>query len=160
VRFSVDSNVLVYAFLLEDKRKHTIASELMIRAMLLDCVLPAQVLGEFLNVVRRKKPSAFGEAQAQVQRWVDTIQIVETGTAQIIAGARLASKHKLQLWDGIIWQVARSAHAVLFLTEDLQDHVTIEGMKALNPFQPENDAELQALLRSADLEIDWPDDCR
>jgi predicted nucleic acid-binding protein len=148
VRFSVDSNVLVYAFLREDDRKHRIASEVMIRAMLLDCVLTAQSIGEFLNVVRRKSADLFDEARAQAERWVETMQVADTSVADVVRGAEFAAKHKLQLWDGIIWQVARSAHAVLFLTEDLHDQLTLAGMKALNPFAPVNEAELNDLLSS------------
>jgi predicted nucleic acid-binding protein len=155
VRFSVDSNVLVYGFLVEDEGKHAIASDLMIRAMLLDCVLPAQVLGEFLNVVRRKKPALFGHALAQAERWAETLQILETGAEQVLSGATFAAKYKLQLWDSIIWQTARSAHCVLFLSEDLQDHLSIDGMKVLNPFNSTNEQELKALLSSVDDQIEW-----
>ena len=52
-RFTIDSNVLVYAFIRSDLRKHKIAAEIMYRAMGLDAVLTAQVLAEFLNVIRR-----------------------------------------------------------------------------------------------------------
>lgn len=155
MKFSVDSNILVYAFLRDDERKHAIASELMVRAMLLDCVLPVQTIAEFLNVVRRKRGEVFKESGEQAERWIETFQIIETGAAHVLSGAEFAAKHKLQLWDSIIWQVARSAHATLFLSEDLQDGLSIQGMTVLNPFIPANEAQLRALLSSADDEIDW-----
>ena len=154
MRFAVDSNILVYALDRTDSRKHEIASRVMKSAPLLDCVVPAQVLAEFLNVIRRKSPPYFEQACAQAERWIDILTMLETTSDHILQGAKFAARHKLQLWDSIIWQIARSAHAVLFLSEDLQDQ-QIDGMKIVNPFNPANDAELHALLSSADHQIDW-----
>ncbi len=155
MRFSVDSNVLVYSFLRDDERKHQIASDLMIRAMLLDCVLAAQTIAEFLNVIRRKRVDLFGEARAQARRWCETIKILDTAGEDVIRGADFSAKHRLQLWDSIIWQVVQRAHSVLFISEDLQDQLSIDGMKALNPFSTANEAELRHLLSSTDDEIAW-----
>lgn len=160
MRFAIDSNVLVYAFIRDDLRKHEIASEIMVRAMLLDAVLAAQTVAEFLNVVRRKHAQLFSEACAQARRWHTTFDVLDTSSEHVLNGAEFAARHRLQLWDSIIWHVARSAHAVLFLTEDLQDHLAVDGMRVLNPFEPANEAELKALLSSADDEIDWSNDRR
>jgi predicted nucleic acid-binding protein len=127
----------------------------MIRAMGLDAVLTAQVLAEFLNVIRRKHRELFDDAREQVDRWMTTISVVDTTSENVLKGADFAAKHQLQLWDSIIWHAARSAHAVLFLSEDLQDHIAIQGMTVLNPFDPANEAELHDLLSSADDEIKW-----
>jgi len=150
VRFSIDSNILVYAFIRDDPRKHKIAAEIMVRAMTLDCVLAAQTVAEFLNVIRRKQPQLFEHARAQAKRWHVTLELLDTSGDHILKAADFAARHKLQLWDSIIWQVVRSAHAVLFLTEDLQDHLAIDGMRVLNPFDSTNDNELQNLLSWAD----------
>ena len=155
MRFAIDSNVLVYAFVRDDPRKHQIASEIMVRAMVLDCVLAAQTVAEFLNVIRRKQPKLFDEARAQADRWHAIFELLDTSGEHILHGADFAARHKLQLWDSIIWQVVRSAHAVLFLSEDLQDHLSLDGMRVLNPFEPANDGELQQLLSSNDHEIEW-----
>ena len=155
MRFAIDSNILVYAFIRDDHRKHKIASDIMVRAMLLDAVVAAQTVGEFLNAIRRKHPKFFEQAIEQAKRWNKTLNIVGTSRSDVLTGAEFASQHKLQLWDSIIWKVARSAHAVLFLTEDLQDRLSLEGMKVLNPFEPANELELRNLLASCDDEIEW-----
>jgi predicted nucleic acid-binding protein len=155
VRFAIDSNILVYALVRDDPQKHATASEIMVRAMVLDAVLAAQSIAEFLNVIRRKEPQLFEEARAQALRWHTTFELLDTTAQNIIDGADFAARYKLQLWDSVIWQVVRTAHAVVFLTEDLQDHLSIDGMKVLNPFETANEAELQNLLRSADEEIQW-----
>lgn len=155
MRFAIDSNVLVYAFIRDDPKKHETASEIMIRSMMLDAILAAQSIAEFLNVIRRKQPQFFNEARAQARRWHTTFELLDTTAQNVMDGAEFAARHKLQLWDSVIWQVARSAHAVLFLTEDLQDKLAIDGMKVLNPFATANRVELQKLLRSADEKTEW-----
>lgn len=146
MRFTVDSNLLVYAFIRDDAAKHAVASDIMIRAMLLDCVVAAQTLAEFLNVIRRKHHRLFDEARAQAMRWAATFQMLETRTEHVLEAAEFAARHKLQLWDSIIWQVARSAHAVRFLSEDLQDGLTIGGMTVVDPFKTPNETSLRELL--------------
>ena len=155
MRFAIDSNILVYAFIRDDARKHATASEIMIRAMGLDAIIAAQSVAEFLNVIRRKQPQLFEGALAQSVRWNTVFELRDTSAQNVIDGANFAKRHKLQIWDSIIWQVARSARAALFLTEDLQDQLSIEGLKVLNPFAPANEAELRDLLGSADHEIEW-----
>lgn len=150
MRFSVDSNVLVYALLKEDKRKHEIASDIMIRAMLLDCTIAAQSLAEFLNVVRRKRASAFGDACAQARRWTDTITTVGTRSEDVLEAGSFCVRYRLQFWDSLIWQVARSARASILLSEDMQDGFEADGMRVLNPFAEANGSALRDLLAAAE----------
>jgi predicted nucleic acid-binding protein len=149
VRFTIDSNVLVYAFMRSDPEKHRAASELMIAAGMLDCVLAAQAIAEYLNVMRRKHPELFEEAQAQAGRWRATFPILDTTAEHVLRAADFAERHRLQFWDSLIWQVARSANATLFLSEDLQDGLSLEGMAVLNPFAAGNEARLKSLLADA-----------
>lgn len=146
MRFALDSNILVYAFIRDDEVKHQIASRIVIRSAELDAILPAQVLGEFLNVIRRKHPKHFEAATAQARRWQATLLVSDTSGDHMVSGAQLALRHKLQFWDAVIWQVARADHAVLFLTEDLQDGLYVNGMRVMNPFEPGNSAALDELL--------------
>ncbi len=146
MRLALDSNVLVYAFDRTDHLKHDVAAVLVVRAMNLDCVLPAQALAEFLNVIRRKHRGFFEEARDQAERWIKAFPVLDTNAEHVRRGADLASRHSLQLWDAIIWQVASSAGAELFLTEDLQDGFEADGMRTMNPFATANAAVLERLI--------------
>ena len=150
MRFAIDSNILVYAVSREDGRKHEIAVEIMVRAPKLDCVLPVQVIGEFLNVIRRRNSLGFDAALVQASRWAATMAIAETGAQHVLAAAGFAKRYKLQLWDSVIWQVASSAGAGFFISEDLQDGLTLEGMTVIDPFDSSNEAPLRALLQTAE----------
>lgn len=153
MRFALDSNILVYALIRDDEAKHAVAARILLAAAILDAVIPAQVLGEYLNVIRRKHSEHFGTAVDQAARWQITLSLLPTTDEHVVSGAAFAATHRLQLWDSIIWQVARSARASLLLTEDLQDHFAADGMKALNPFKQENQRELDALLASAEGDV-------
>jgi predicted nucleic acid-binding protein len=58
---------------------------------------------------------------------------------------RLVNAHQLRVWDAVIWSVARAAGATVFLSEDLQDGMTLDGMLVVKPFLL-SEAELESLL--------------
>ena len=146
MRFAIDTNILVYAFIRDDGDKHHLAADLLIRASLTDAILPAQVLGEFMAVIRRKFSHYAGEAAEQIGRWAATFAIVDTTDAEVIEGARFALHHKLQVWDAIIWRAASSAGASYLLSEDMHDGLTLDGLTVIDPFKPANAALIATLL--------------
>lgn len=116
---------------------------------MLDAIMTAQALAEFLAVIRRKYPEHFAAALEQARRWAVMFPPVATTPDHVLAGADLAIRHKLQLWDSIIWQAAASKQAAYFLSEDLQDGLSIGGMTVLNPFNADNAAALKAVLQES-----------
>lgn len=130
----------------EDAERHFAAAELIRHSVDADCIMPLQVFGEFLNVIRRKRPDLFEEASAQAERWCSVFPVVETRTADMIGGARLAARHRLQFWDSVLCAVARTAGAEVLLTEDLQDGQSIDGLRIVNPFAEANRGRLPELL--------------
>ena len=62
------------------------------------------------------------------------------------AAGDLAAAHGLQLWDAVICTAAEHSGARAILTEDLQDGRLLQGMRIINPFNPANDAAIDALF--------------
>jgi predicted nucleic acid-binding protein len=149
VRFTIDSNILVYAIDVATPDKHDRARDLLVRAGKCDAVLTVQALAEFLAVIRRKYPQHIESAAAQADRWCSLFPPIPTNWAHVSAAARFSRIHGLQLWDCIIWQAARSAGASVFLSEDMQDGLSIEGMTVMNPLLPANAGRLAELLERA-----------
>lgn len=149
MRFAVDSNVLVYALDSSDSGKHEIALRIMERAPLLDCMLLAQCLAEFLNVVRRKLASEFPAAIELASAWAATMPVLPTTANHVLDGAAFAVRHKLQLFDSIIWQAASAAQVEVLLSEDMQDGLSLDGMVVIDPFKPANAIALEKLLPAA-----------
>ena len=146
MRFTLDSNILVYGVDTETPEKHRIARDLILRAAHADAILTAQALAEFLAVIGRKFPGKLDAAREYAEHWARAFPIIPTTWEYVAAGAAFAGRHKLQLWDSIIWQAARMAGASLLLSEDMQDGLTLEGMSVLNPLQASNGERLAALL--------------
>ncbi|MGF1549329.1 MAG: PIN domain-containing protein [Sphingomonadaceae bacterium] len=146
MRFTFDSNLLVYAVDARTPDKHEIALGLLRRAPHFDAALTAQALGEFLAVIGRKYPPYYEEARIQAGRWARIFPVHDTAARHIPEAAELARRHRLQYWDSLIWTVAAAAATEIFLTEDLQDGLHIDGMTAVDPFAPENKDRLRALL--------------
>ena len=146
MRFTIDSNILVYAVASGSPDLQIIARDILIRAMNSDAVLTAQAVGEFLNVMRRKFPPHYPAALAEARRWSTLFAVAPTSCDAIFQGAAFAARYRLQFWDGVIWQVARSMGASIFLSEDLQDGFSADGMTVLNPFIRDNHERLEEIF--------------
>jgi predicted nucleic acid-binding protein len=142
--YALDSNILLYAELEPDSDKGQRAAQL-IGDIAGRGVLAAQVLGEFLNVVRRRRPASFGEARRQADVYREVFALVPTDAALLAAAARFAERYKLQFWDSVIWQASAHGGAAVLFSEDLQDGFEVDGMRAINPF-PLEAADLASLL--------------
>jgi predicted nucleic acid-binding protein len=144
VRATLDSNILVYAEL-EAKQTKGIASQRVIELAASNGVIANQALLEFVAVVRRRLPASLPSAIAKVEAWSLVFETAPT-TSLIMADAlRLVNAHQFQVWDAVIWSAARAAGATVFLSEDLQDGLSLDGMRVVNPFM-RSEAELRALL--------------
>jgi predicted nucleic acid-binding protein len=146
VRFTLDANVLVYAIDVEAPEKRVIAFDLVVRALTADVVLTIQALAEFLAVVGRKSPAHFDTALAQADEWARIMPLAHTEWSHVSAAAAFAGRYRLQFWDSLIWQVAKSAGAEVFVSEDLQDGLSIDGMTVIDPFNPANADRLARLF--------------
>jgi predicted nucleic acid-binding protein len=133
VRATLDSNVLVYAELEPRSVKGQQASQVIVEAAPRG-VLAVQALLEFLAVVRRRRPASFASAMAKVEAWSTVFETAATTAIAARSAATLVRAHHLQVWDAVIWSAARAAGATLFLSEDLQDGLAIDGMRVINPF--------------------------
>lgn len=134
--YTLDSNILLYAELEPDSDKGQRAAEL-IGTIAGRGVLAAQVLGEFLNVVRRRRPASFGEARRQADVYREVFALVPTEAALLAAAPRFAERHKLPFWDSVIWQASAHGGAAVLFSEDLQDGFGADGVRATNPLQPD-----------------------
>ena len=149
MRFALDSNILVYSRVREDHR-HAAALDLIRRSAQADCILPVQVLGEFLNVVRRKLPRSFDEACTHAERLKTLMPVVETRADVMLLAARRTRPHGLQFWDSVLCEVVRSAGGEVLLSEDMQDGRELDGLRIVNPFAAQNESQVAELLISAE----------
>ncbi|HRY24632.1 MAG: PIN domain-containing protein [Geminicoccaceae bacterium] len=143
---SFDSNVLIYAHLEPESIKGLAAVELLDRAGLAGAVIPAQVLGEFLWVVRRRRPDCYIDALELVETIPSTMLVPSSTGDRMAKAARLTERHKIQFWDALICICAAVAGATHLLSEDMQNGAVLEGLRVINPFDPTNRPVLERLL--------------
>ena len=142
-----DSNILVYAHQVGDgNRRHERALELVANAAIAGAIIPIQVLGEFLNVCRKKLGVAPQVAVDQVRDYRAAFNCPATAVNDLADAAFLADRFKLQFFDALIASIAERSGATMLLSEDMHDGLQIESLRVLNPFNPANQAEIATLL--------------
>ncbi len=136
-RFTLDTNVLVYAADQLAGRKHELATELMDRAVSRDCVLTLQSLAEFYHAATRKGVVRASEAADQVRDWMTLYPVAVADEAAFGTAVRISASRKLSIWDSMIVATAAAAGCAVVVTEDMQDGQKLGGVRLCNPFGPD-----------------------
>lgn len=135
-RVFVDANILVYAHDADAGAKHDVAKVALAEIWAERCgVLSTQVLEEFYSAVTRKiaRRLRHGDALDALRAYAAwDVQVISVAT--VLAAARLAERHRLAFWDGLIVAAAVEAGAETILTEDFQNGALIGGVRVRNPF--------------------------
>lgn len=147
---ALDTNILIYAEDGDDTDgRHDDAMALMDRLAVVGAIVSLQVLGEFLNVCRKRKMLALDQAAAKASLYAATFGEYPTSLDDLLVGADLAARYQLQFFDATLIAVARRAGATALLSEDMQDGQQIDGLTILNPFNAANETLLADLLGAA-----------
>lgn len=132
-RPTLDSNILVYAELEPETPKGAMAQRV-IEMTAARGVIAAQAMLEFVAVVRRRRIESLPSAIAKVDALSVVFEVAPTTNLVAAAALTLVRDHRFQVWDAVIWSAARAAGATLFVSEDLQDGLVLDGMRVVNPF--------------------------
>lgn len=126
----LDTNVIVYAFVRDDRRAEVAAGLLEAGG-----VVSVQVLNEFASVARRKFGMSWeevGSALAAVRTLCDSVLPVTLDLHE--AGLAIAQRHGFSLYDALIVAAAIRGRCETLYSEDMQDGQRIEGLTVRNPF--------------------------
>jgi predicted nucleic acid-binding protein len=126
----LDTNVLIYAFSVNDRRK-PVAEELIIGGG----TVAIQTLNEFVNVQRSK----LKESWAVVLDWLRIIETlcpppIPLTAAVHFRGLEIAQARGYHIYDSLMLAAALEASCTVFYSEDLHDGQVIEGLTIRNPF--------------------------
>jgi predicted nucleic acid-binding protein len=132
----VDTNILVYAYNLDEPKKRDVAlQELEILWRTKAGVVSIQVLQEFYNTVTHKFAQRMSHAAARdVIRAYSGWSVVSPDAALILAASELHERQSVSFWDALIVEAARRAGASRLLTEDLQHGRSFGALTVENPF--------------------------
>jgi predicted nucleic acid-binding protein len=149
MRFSIDTNILVYATVNQHVGKHRAAVRIMERAPNLDCVVTLQTLGELFRTLHGKLKFSVGQATTVVHRWRSAMPVTVADEACLVDAMDAVAGHRLSFWDAMLWATAKHAGCRLLLTEDGQDGRLLGGVTLVNPFASPRAPLLVQALRPA-----------
>jgi predicted nucleic acid-binding protein len=134
-RFTLDSNVLVYAADDRDGVRQASALEIIARAALRDCILTPQALSEFFHAVSRKGIMPRAEADEQVRDWITAFTVSPGATAACVLTATQAAMSGLfQFYDALLLATAREADCTAVISEDMANGAELDGIRVVSAF--------------------------
>jgi predicted nucleic acid-binding protein len=134
MRFTFDTNILVYAIDTQAGDRHKIALDLVRRAGGRDCVITLQALAELFRALTGKHRIAPEKAAAIIQSWRDAMPVFAADEVCLTDAIDAVTAHSWSFWDAMIWATAKRAGCRLLLSEDGQDGRTLGGVTIVNPF--------------------------
>jgi predicted nucleic acid-binding protein len=137
MRLTLDADILVYAFHADDPRSLT-ARDVVTRALRADCVQTLQSLGEFFNVLVRRRKLDAGAIKAEMDRIKGCVPIIAAQPVDLDDAVWAVMQHRFAFWDALLWATARRAGCRLILSEDMQDGRDVGGVRIVNPLKPDN----------------------
>lgn len=84
MRFTFDTNILLYAFVEQDETKRRVALDLVHRARVRDCVITLQTLGEMFRALTGKFKRPAAEAVAVVEEWRAAVPVAFANEACLV----------------------------------------------------------------------------
>jgi len=134
MRIAIDTNILAYASGLNDRARKDAAAALFRKLPPDSVFVPVQAIGELFHVLVTKAALPRVDAKAIILKWCDQYPLIETSQRVLFAAMELSSQHHLRIWDAIMMAAAASAECRLFLSEDLHNGFTWNGVTVVNPF--------------------------
>jgi prevent-host-death family protein len=139
-RFTLDTNLLVYAIGSAAGARHDAAGQIIQQAVQLDCWLTLQAVSEFYAVVTRKGIVQPPDAAAQAADWLDLFPCAAASEAAVRTALADAAVGRASYWDALLVATAGEAGCQVVLTEDLAedlaDGADLGGIRIRNPFSP------------------------
>jgi predicted nucleic acid-binding protein len=149
LRFTIDSNILIYAVDARFPERRASALDILTRAVGRDCVLTPQALAEFFHAVTRKGLMPRAEAAAQLHDWSVLYPVVPGPTpANLIAAAAEAAAGRFQFYDALLLATAAAAACLVIISEDMHRGAQLGDLRVVGAFDDDGrvSAEARALL--------------
>ncbi len=105
-----------------------------------DAAVPLQVLGELLNVLRRRLQMAADLVSEFVRMHLQVFQSFLDLAEDIRVANGLAGRGLASVWDGVLLASCERMRCTLLRTEDLQDGFRFGGVEIVSPFDPDGGA--------------------
>lgn len=144
---SIDTNILVYATARSGDPREAAALGLMRRLMRSGrCIVVLQCLTEFSSVAMRKHGMPPDAILNATERWRAAMPVSAAAEEDLPTALEAVRDHKLPFWDAMLWATADRSGVTLLLSEDFQNGRRLGRVTFLDPFDPANQAAIDAAL--------------
>ena len=131
----LDSNILVYSSLQDDKEKHDIVLNLWRQLEGNFIFVSTQVVNE-VYVSLLKHALTDKDIQNIVLKIIDVCNVSVITIDSIKSAWKLKKQYNLSYWDSLIVASAMESNCDILYSEDMQDRQTLENkLKIINPFK-------------------------
>ena len=146
-RYSLDTNILIYAVDRSEGAKHDLAVEIVDLSVERDCVLTVQALAEFTAAASRRGVVPKSEAAAQVRDWLQLFPAAAADAVALERALDAVEAGQFAFWDALLLATAAEAGCSVVLSEDMHDGAEFDGLRVRDPLGTAAlPADLQALL--------------
>jgi predicted nucleic acid-binding protein len=130
-RVFYDSNVILYGVSTDAERVLRVRDLLALRG-----TVSVQVLNELVNVGRRRMAMSWDEIDEMIRPLRSSLEIVPVTETTHELGVKLARRHRLAVYDGMIVAAALLADCDVLYSEDLHSGLLVDGrLRIVNPFR-------------------------
>jgi predicted nucleic acid-binding protein len=133
-RFTLDTNLLVYAIDSAAGIRQQLSREIVQHAVRRDCWLMLQAVSEFYAVVTRKGVVPPVDAAAQATDWLELFPCAAASNSAVRTALADTAAGRASYCDALLLASAGEAGCVAILTEELADGAQLGGVRIHNPF--------------------------
>jgi len=135
IKAFIDTNIFVYAQVINENQKHVIARDLLKSKLFNNNVyISTQVLGEFYSAMFKYKRS-HAETSKMINELIIGANVAAVMISTVQLGLKIAGKYGHSYWDSLLLAAAIENDCELFYSEDMQHNQVIEGSLTIkNPF--------------------------
>ena len=133
-RFTLDTNILVYAADARDEAKRELALQIVEAAAERDCPLALQVIGEFYTVAASKLKLGAKDAAARASQLIVGFESFGYSVHAVRGALDEASKARFSFWDAVLLASAAEAGCTTIFSEDMADGARFGSITVVNPF--------------------------
>ena len=149
MRFTFDTNVLVYAVDRDAGPRHEAAIGILRRSRGRDCVLTVQALAELFRTLTGRKLGVPAErATEMVRGFQHAFPIVAADEAALVDAMDAVNHHGWSFWDAMMWATAKRQGCRVLVSEDGQSGRTLGGVTIVDPFSTDGAGLLEPLFKA------------
>lgn len=134
-RFTLDTNILIYAVDAREGYKREFATRIIEAAIGLDCPLALQAVGEFYVAATGKLKLGAIDAAARAAQLIAGFDTFGYSVHAVRAALEEAPKGRFSYWDSVLLASAAEAGCTTIFSEDMADGARFGSIAVVNPFR-------------------------